>query len=99
MSEKEIEKDVQSSYVEMPIDAREKMCTKEFFQQFEHYKTYSFRICDKLEKEEKMHKNLQEQHKTTDQRITYVQESLKKSENEARNVKNEAENQMHTYPV
>ncbi|KAK1419392.1 hypothetical protein QVD17_28559 [Tagetes erecta] len=92
MSEKEFEKDVQSSYVEMPIDVREKMCTKECFQQVEHYRTYSFRICDKLKKEERMHKNMQEQHKSSDQRITSLQESLKNSEREAMNIKNEAAN-------
>ncbi|KAK1429944.1 hypothetical protein QVD17_12304 [Tagetes erecta] len=90
MSEKETEKDVNSSYVEMPIEVREKMCTKECFQQVEHYKIYSFKICDKLKKEEQMHKNLQEQHKSSNQRITSLQESLKKSEREAMNIKNEA---------
>ncbi|KAK1406400.1 hypothetical protein QVD17_41697 [Tagetes erecta] len=61
MSEKETEKDVNSSY-----------------------------ICDKLKKEEQMHKNLKEQHEISDQRITSLEESLKKSEREAMNVKNEA---------
>ncbi|KAK1413106.1 hypothetical protein QVD17_34872 [Tagetes erecta] len=60
MSEKEIKKDVQSSFVEMPIDVREKMCTKECFQQCEHYRTNSFIIWDKFKDEEKRHKNLQE---------------------------------------
>ncbi|KAK1411575.1 hypothetical protein QVD17_38126 [Tagetes erecta] len=91
MYEKEIEKDVQSSFVEIPIDIREKMCTKECFQQCEHYRTYSFRIWDKFKDEEKRHKNLQEQHKASDHRITSLQESLKKSEREITNVKNEAE--------
>ncbi|KAK1432153.1 hypothetical protein QVD17_09045 [Tagetes erecta] len=59
MSEKDIEKDVQSSYVEMLIHVREKM------------------ICDKLKKEETMHKKLKEHHKTSDERITSLQESLK----------------------
>ncbi|KAK1411653.1 hypothetical protein QVD17_38210 [Tagetes erecta] len=53
MSEKEIEKDVQSSYVEMPIAVREKIRTKECSQEVEHYITYSFRICDKLKNEVK----------------------------------------------
>ncbi|KAK1429790.1 hypothetical protein QVD17_12019 [Tagetes erecta] len=52
MSEKESEKDVQSSFVEMSIDVREKMCTKECFQQCDHYRTYSFRIWDKFKDEE-----------------------------------------------
>ncbi|KAK1431785.1 hypothetical protein QVD17_08435 [Tagetes erecta] len=97
MSEKEIQKDVQSSFVEMPIDVKEKMCTKECFTQVEHYKTYSFRIWDKFKDEEKMHKNMQEQHKASDHRITSLQESLKKSEQEVTNVKNEAENQMNIF--
>ncbi|KAK1441251.1 hypothetical protein QVD17_07095 [Tagetes erecta] len=83
-------KDVQSSFVEMPIDVREKMCTKECFQQCEHYRTYSFRIWDKFKDEEKRHKNLQEQHKSSDQRIACLQESIKKSEREAMYIKNEA---------
>ncbi|KAK1413091.1 hypothetical protein QVD17_34844 [Tagetes erecta] len=37
MFEKEIEKDVPSSYVEMPINVKEKLCTTECFQQIEHY--------------------------------------------------------------
>ncbi|KAK1431938.1 hypothetical protein QVD17_08748 [Tagetes erecta] len=86
----ENEKDVQSSYVEMPIHVREKMCTKECFTQVEHYRVYSFKICDKLKKEEQMHKNLKEQHEISDQRITSLEESLKKSEREAMNIKNEA---------
>ncbi|KAK1429732.1 hypothetical protein QVD17_11950 [Tagetes erecta] len=90
MSEKEIKKDENSSYVEIPIEVREKMCTKECFQQVEHYRIYSFKICDKLKKEETMHKNLKEQHEISDQRITSLEESLKKSEKEAMNVKNEA---------
>ncbi|KAK1424316.1 hypothetical protein QVD17_19643 [Tagetes erecta] len=90
MSEKENEKDVQSSYVEMPIHVREKMCTKECFTQVEHYRVYSFKICDKLKKEETMHKNLQEQHKALEHRITSLEESLKKSEQEVTNIKNEA---------
>ncbi|KAK1411721.1 hypothetical protein QVD17_38282 [Tagetes erecta] len=90
MSEKEIKKDENSSYVEMPIEVREKMCTKECFQQVEHYRIYSFKICDKLKKEEQMHKNLKEQHDISHQRITSLEESLKKSEREAMNDKNEA---------
>ncbi|KAK1406525.1 hypothetical protein QVD17_41923 [Tagetes erecta] len=66
------------------------MCTKECFQQVEHYRIYSFKICDKLKMEEQMHKNLKEQHEISDQRITSLEESLKKSEREAMNVKNEA---------
>ncbi|KAK1414959.1 hypothetical protein QVD17_30725 [Tagetes erecta] len=66
------------------------MCTKECFTQVEHYRVYSFKICDKLKKEETMHKNLKEQHEISDQRITSLEESLKKSEREAMNVKNEA---------
>ncbi|KAK1431933.1 hypothetical protein QVD17_08741 [Tagetes erecta] len=90
MSEKETKKDVNSSYVEMPIEVREKMCTKECFTQVEHYRVYSFKICDKLKKEETMHKNLKEQHEISDQRITSLEESLKKSEREAMNIRNEA---------
>ncbi|KAK1434396.1 hypothetical protein QVD17_00136 [Tagetes erecta] len=90
MSEKEIKKDENSSYVEMSIHVREKMCTKECFTQVEHYRVYSFKICDKLKKEETMHKNLQEQHKALEHRITSLQESLKKSEQEVTNIKNEA---------
>ncbi|KAK1406113.1 hypothetical protein QVD17_41400 [Tagetes erecta] len=90
MSEKEIKKDENSSYVEMPIHVREKMCTKECFTQVEHYRVYSFKICDKLKKEETIHKNLQEQHKASEHKITSLQESLKKSEQEDTNIKNEA---------
>jgi len=67
------------------------MCTKECFQQVEQYITYSFKICDKLKKEETMHKNLKEQHEISDQRITSLKESLKKCEKEATIIKNEAE--------
>ncbi|KAK1411725.1 hypothetical protein QVD17_38286 [Tagetes erecta] len=90
MSEKEIKKDENSSYVEMPIEVREKMCTKECFQQVEHYRIYSFKICDKLKKEETMHKNLKEQHEISDQRITSLEVSLKQKEKEAMNIRNEA---------
>ncbi|KAK1429862.1 hypothetical protein QVD17_12144 [Tagetes erecta] len=90
MSKKKIKKDENSSYVEMPIEVREKMCTKECFQQVEHYRIYSFKICDKLKKEEQMHKNLKEQHEISDQRITFLEVSIKQKEKEAMNIRNEA---------
>ncbi|KAK1419488.1 hypothetical protein QVD17_28660 [Tagetes erecta] len=66
------------------------MCTKECFQQVEHYRIYSFKICDKLKKEEQMHKNLKEEHEISDQRITSLEVSLKQKEKEAMNIRNEA---------
>ena len=84
------EKDVNSSYVEMPDHVREKMCTKECYALVEHYRNHSFQIASKLKKEELWHNKLKEQHSTSDQRITSLQESLKKSEREAANIKSEA---------
>ncbi|KAK1429797.1 hypothetical protein QVD17_12034 [Tagetes erecta] len=79
---------------------REKMCTKEYFEQVEECKLYSLWICDKLKKEETMHKNLKEQPEISDQRITFLEESLKKSEQEVTNIKNEvAKSNEHSSSV
>ncbi|KAK1428010.1 hypothetical protein QVD17_16828 [Tagetes erecta] len=70
------------NYVPLPEDVKEKLCSVECSEQLEHYRTYSFKICDKLAKEEKKHKKLKEDHKISDEKILSLQESRKKSMSE-----------------
>jgi len=83
---------VKSSYGPMPKYVTENVYSENCLELVDHSRTYSFRICDVLKKKKKnMHKNLQEQHKTSEQRISSLQDSLKKSENEVSSIKNEAD--------
>ncbi|KAK1406419.1 hypothetical protein QVD17_41716 [Tagetes erecta] len=62
-----------SNYVPLSETVKEKLCSPECAEQIEHYRLYSFRICEKLTKEEKRH-NINCQLKRSS-----IQESWKKS--------------------
>ncbi|KAK1424554.1 hypothetical protein QVD17_19886 [Tagetes erecta] len=68
-----------SNYVPLTETVKEKLCSPECAEQIEHYRSYSFRICDKLSKEEKKHNKLKEDHKISTEKILSIQESWKKS--------------------
>ncbi|KAK1414930.1 hypothetical protein QVD17_30695 [Tagetes erecta] len=56
-----------------------KLCSPECAEQIEHYRSYSFRICEKLSKEGKRYNKLKEDHKISTEKILSIQESWKKS--------------------
>ncbi|KAK1429706.1 hypothetical protein QVD17_11923 [Tagetes erecta] len=53
------------NYVPLPETVKEKLCSPECAVHIEHYITYSFKICEKLEKEEKKHNKLKDDHKVS----------------------------------
>ncbi|KAK1414898.1 hypothetical protein QVD17_30660 [Tagetes erecta] len=65
------------------------MAQSEKIKQIEHYKSYSFRICEKLVKEEKRHNKLKDDHKVSTIKILSIQESWKKSLEEIESLKHQ----------
>ncbi|KAK1431763.1 hypothetical protein QVD17_08389 [Tagetes erecta] len=69
------ESDKPSNYVPLLEVVKEKLCSPECAEQIEHYRTYLFRICEKLAKEEKRHNNPKDDYKVSDEKILSIQES------------------------
>ncbi|KAK1427916.1 hypothetical protein QVD17_16655 [Tagetes erecta] len=78
-----------SKYVPLPETVKEKLCSQECAEQIEHYRSYSFRICEKLLKEEKRHNKLKEDHKISTEKFLSIQESWKKSLKEIESLKHQ----------
>jgi len=76
-----------SNYVPLPDEVRENLCSAECLEQIEHYRTYSFKICDKLNKEEKMHKKLKKIIKFQMSKILSLQSSWNKTIFELESIK------------
>ncbi|KAK1415295.1 hypothetical protein QVD17_31073 [Tagetes erecta] len=68
-----------SNYVLLLEIVKAKLCSPKCAEQIEHYRSYSFRICEKLAKEEKRHNKLKVYHKVSTKKILSIQESWKKS--------------------
>ncbi|KAK1413118.1 hypothetical protein QVD17_34885 [Tagetes erecta] len=68
-----------SNFVPLPETVKEKLCSPECAEQIEHYRSYSFRICEKLTNEEKRHNKLKDDHKFSTEKILSIQVSWKKS--------------------
>ncbi|KAK1432113.1 hypothetical protein QVD17_09004 [Tagetes erecta] len=77
------------NYIPLPETVKEKLCTSECAEQIEHYRSYSFRICDKFAKEERRHNKLKEDHKISTEKILSIQESWKKSLEEIESLKHQ----------
>ncbi|KAK1429974.1 hypothetical protein QVD17_12365 [Tagetes erecta] len=71
--------DKPSNYVPLPETVKEKLCSTECIEKIEHYRTYSFKICEKLTKEEKRHNKLNDDHEVSTEKILSVQDFWKKS--------------------
>ncbi|KAK1424443.1 hypothetical protein QVD17_19773 [Tagetes erecta] len=83
------ESDKPPKYVPLPETVKDKLCSPECAEQIEHYRSYSFRICDKFGKEEKRHKKLKDDHKTSTKKILSIEESWKKSLEEIESLKHQ----------
>ncbi|KAK1429852.1 hypothetical protein QVD17_12124 [Tagetes erecta] len=68
-----------SNYVPLPKIVKEKLRSPECGEQIKHYRSHSFRICEKLAKEENRHNKLKDDHKVSTEKILSIQESWKKS--------------------
>ncbi|KAK1424486.1 hypothetical protein QVD17_19816 [Tagetes erecta] len=75
------------NYVPLPDEVREELCSAECLEQIEQYRTYSFKICDKLNKEEKKHKKLKEDHIVLDYKILSLPSSWSKTLSEFESIK------------
>ncbi|KAK1407814.1 hypothetical protein QVD17_39441 [Tagetes erecta] len=78
-----------SNYVPLPETVKEKLCSPECAEQIENHRSYSFKICEKLSKEEKRHNKLKEEHKVSTEKILSIQESWKKSLEEIESFKHQ----------